>query len=79
MNVERLDRYQAWSYKILGSSRSDHSSLVAWNTMVVKPDNILFGFIKVWFKHEGFTLVVQDSWNKNLEAASIVKVMEKKN
>ncbi|KAF9624258.1 hypothetical protein IFM89_009166 [Coptis chinensis] len=66
-----------WRSKILKRKISYHSPIVGWNTLIPKPDNIPFWFLKAWIHHDTLKDVVEANWNEPLYDVPIRKVVKK--
>ncbi|XP_026404153.1 uncharacterized protein LOC113299323 [Papaver somniferum] len=66
-NLQWLECYETWCYKVGVRGTSDHGALLGGVAQSDKPHNIPFRYQFVWTTHPGFLKVIQESWEVECE------------
>ncbi|XP_026411021.1 uncharacterized protein LOC113306280 [Papaver somniferum] len=61
-NMQCLEAYPSWGYKVGTIGIFDHSPMFGANVTLPKPSNVPFRALKVWMTREGFKKVIEESW-----------------
>ncbi|XP_026442771.1 uncharacterized protein LOC113342429 [Papaver somniferum] len=82
-NIQWLEKYEGWSYKVNARGTSDHGALLGGVVNIAKPKNIPFKYQPVWTTHPEFIKLIQESWeeecNGNPAFSFICKLKRLKN
>ncbi|XP_026419529.1 uncharacterized protein LOC113315469 [Papaver somniferum] len=61
-NMEWLEKFPNWGYKVGLRVVSDHSPLLGGCVNIPKPRNVPFRFQKMWLEHSDFMNLVAENW-----------------